>query len=168
MCLCLSRGEEAIEDQTDANATDYYYYYGYYFLGEEGQEEEEARETYSIADGIVELKSAQDFEDLLERSLPQRKGRAGADLMVLFYAPWCGYCKKLLPQYSKLALLLNTSDGSSTKGTTGSDDRVHPKTIIAKLDATSIGDYYIRLLVYHSNLTSPFVLSLSGVPLLQS
>lgn len=45
---------------------------------------------------------------------------AGKDMMVLFYAPWCGHCKNFHPVYDKVAKALEKSD-----------------VIIAKMDATT-------------------------------
>eukprot|EP00413_Alexandrium_margalefii_P001387 CAMPEP_0204516902 /NCGR_PEP_ID=MMETSP0661-20131031/3384_1 /ASSEMBLY_ACC=CAM_ASM_000606 /TAXON_ID=109239 /ORGANISM="Alexandrium margalefi, Strain AMGDE01CS-322" /LENGTH=526 /DNA_ID=CAMNT_0051522283 /DNA_START=10 /DNA_END=1590 /DNA_ORIENTATION=- len=47
------------------------------------------------------------------------------DVFVEFYAPWCGHCQKLTPEWSKLAKAVK-SDGLDAKG-----------VVIAKMDATA-------------------------------
>ncbi|CAF3708791.1 unnamed protein product [Rotaria sordida] len=43
---------------------------------------------------ILHLNNPKDFERVLKKSLP---------LLIFFYAPWCGYCKKLKPLYAEAA-----------------------------------------------------------------
>ena len=81
---------------------------------------------------VLELKSADELEDLLWRTVPD-DNIAALNVMVLFYAPWCGYCKKLLPEYAKLASLLANEKAE------GEEAGRNPPVLIAQVDTTSIG-----------------------------
>ena len=56
---------------------------------------------------------AKNLEDVVVKS--------GKDVLIEFYAPWCGHCKKLAPVYSELGKKL----------------RDQPNLLIAKMDATA-------------------------------
>merc|ERR1719218_359612 len=58
---------------------------------------------------VVQL-SGKDFDEVLGRSKLA---------IVEFYAPWCGHCKKLAPEYTKAA-----------------EDLIGDKILVAKVDAT--------------------------------
>ena len=81
---------------------------------------------------VLELKSADELENLLWITVPDEDVTV-VDVMVLFYAPWCGYCKKLLPEYAKLAALLANETADAGAGTS-------PAVLVAQLDKTSIGE----------------------------
>jgi thiol-disulfide isomerase/thioredoxin len=132
-------GKQAADDHTGG----YYYYYFYYGYYDTWGPESKYRDT----DGVIEITSAHEFTEFLQMSLPQGRDRRGlaqesrgasaaADLVILFYAPWCGYCKKLLPQYSKLASQLDTGP----QGSISSDHQEH-HVLVAKLDATATSKY---------------------------
>jgi protein disulfide-isomerase A1 len=63
--------------------------------------------------GPVKVVVAKSFEDIVND--------ATKDVLVEFYAPWCGHCKQLAPIYEEL--------GQAFKGV--------PSVVIAKIDATS-------------------------------
>jgi len=72
--------------------------------------------------GAVTVVVGKNFEDVV--------GQEGKDVLLEFYAPWCGHCKKLDPVYKKLAKnLKHNSD-----------------LVIAKIDATA-NDYPERFKV---------------------
>ncbi|MPC20860.1 Protein disulfide-isomerase A4 [Portunus trituberculatus] len=65
-------------------------------------------------DGPVKVLVARNFEDEVMKT--------EKDVLVEFYAPWCGHCKSLEPVYKKLAKQLAKSN---------------PDVVVAKMDATA-------------------------------
>ncbi|XP_055625105.1 protein disulfide-isomerase A3 [Toxorhynchites rutilus septentrionalis] len=64
-----------------------------------------------------------DVLDLTDSDFSTRVGETETTL-VMFYAPWCGHCKKLKPEYAKAAELLRGED---------------PAIALAKIDCTEDG-----------------------------
>jgi len=57
------------------------------------------REDANYFDNVhVKELSARDFDQFKSSRLNNKKC-----CIVLFYAPWCGYCKKVRPEYEKMA-----------------------------------------------------------------
>jgi protein disulfide-isomerase A1 len=57
---------------------------------------------------------------LVGKSFDSIVNDASKDVLVEFYAPWCGHCKNLAPKYEELA----------------KEFQAHPSVVIAKIDAT--------------------------------
>ena len=62
--------------------------------------------------GNVKVAVAKNFDDLIFNS--------GKDALIVFYAPWCGRCKKIIPNYDELGNKMAEED-----------------VVIAKMDATA-------------------------------
>lgn len=71
-----------------------------------------AQEDFVREDGVVVLKDSNYHQALSKFDY----------ILIEFYAPWCGHCKRLAPEYSRAAQILN--EGES-------------KVTLAKLDATT-------------------------------
>lgn len=59
---------------------------------------------------------------IVARSFEEEVMKTDKDVLLEFYAPWCGHCKKLEPVYKKLAKQLAKSN---------------PNVVVAKFDATA-------------------------------
>lgn len=64
-------------------------------------------------DGHVRVLTGKNFDDVVYH--PEK------DVLVEFYAPWCGHCKALEPEYEEAAKRIRTT---------------LPNTILAKVEAT--------------------------------
>ncbi|EEP80838.1 protein disulfide-isomerase [Uncinocarpus reesii 1704] len=73
-------------------------------------------------EGPVTVVVARSYDDIVKNN--------DKDVLLEFYAPWCGHCKALAPKYDQLAsLYANNPDYAS-------------KVTIAKIDATANGSIY--------------------------
>lgn len=68
-------------------------------------------------EGPVTVVVAKNFKDVVIES--------SKDVLVEFYAPWCGHCKNLAPKYEELAKIFSSNSEFSSK------------VLIAKFDATA-------------------------------
>lgn len=65
-------------------------------------------------DGPVKVAVAKNFEELVTNS--------EKDILIEFYAPWCGHCKKLAPVYDELGQKLENEDVDIVKMDATSND----------------------------------------------
>jgi protein disulfide-isomerase A1 len=76
---------------------------------------------------LIALSFAHDYEEnndvivLTDDNINRALEEFSSGLLVKFYAPWCGHCKKLAPDYSRAARILKGQD---------------PPVYIAEVDAT--------------------------------
>ncbi|XP_037074243.1 LOW QUALITY PROTEIN: protein disulfide-isomerase A3-like [Pollicipes pollicipes] len=69
---------------------------------------------YTLADSVLELVDG-DFDSVIAEH---------GTILVMFYAPWCGHCKKLKPEFEQAAAILLTNE---------------PPVALAKVDCTEGG-----------------------------
>uniref|UniRef100_A0A170Z0I6 Protein disulfide-isomerase n=1 Tax=Triatoma infestans TaxID=30076 RepID=A0A170Z0I6_TRIIF len=72
---------------------------------------------------LIKFTSASDVIELTDADF-QTKLKEYETTLVMFYAPWCGHCKKLKPEFEKAASLLLSND---------------PPVTLAKVDCTEAG-----------------------------
>ncbi len=74
--------------------------------------------TYEY-DGNVMIATDANFQEILTQTQNEKK-----ILFVNFYAPWCGHCKALAPEYEKFAQQIKN------------DDKLKDKFMVIKVDCT--------------------------------
>lgn len=79
--------------------------------------------VFSLATFTIALAGEADVLDLSDADFSTRVKESETTL-VMFYAPWCGHCKRLKPEYAKAAELLRDDD---------------PPIALAKVDCTEAG-----------------------------
>lgn len=70
--------------------------------------------------GAAEVKEENDVAILTEKNWDEVI-KSNQYVLVKFYAPWCGHCKRLAPEFEKAAKTLKSND---------------PKIVLGKVDAT--------------------------------
>lgn len=76
-------------------------------------------ELYSKSEPIPKKQNRAVFQ-LVGLNFKKQVLESGKDVLVKFYAPWCGHCKKMAPKYKRLAKRLKNA----------------PNVVIAEIDGT--------------------------------
>ena len=79
--------------------------------------------------GDVKVAVAKNFKDLITN--------ADKDVLIEFYAPWCGHCKSLAPKYEELATKVRKGRCIAECVCTELFQLSNEDVVIAKMDATA-------------------------------